>query len=52
MKVKELIEMLNQYDEDYEIYGDSFVDDSEYILEIYDIEDGIDKVYIMMQDMI
>lgn len=47
MKVKELIEMLNQFDEDCEIYGDDYGD----VLEIYAIEEGIDKVYIMMQDV-
>ncbi|MBL7575540.1 collagenase [Peptoniphilus asaccharolyticus DSM 20463] len=47
MKVKELIEILNQYDDDCEIYGDDYRD----VLEIYDVEEGIDKIYIMMQDM-
>lgn len=47
MKVKELIEMLNQCDEDYEIYGD----DCDFILEIVGVKEGTDKVYIMMQDI-
>lgn len=52
MTVKELKEELEKYDDDYEIYGNSYIEDDEFVLEIFSLEEGIDSVYIVMQDMI
>ncbi|MET3616611.1 NAD-dependent DNA ligase [Peptoniphilus olsenii] len=52
MTVKELKEELAKYDDDYEIYGNSYIEDDEFVLEILNLEEGIDSVYIVMQDMV
>lgn len=52
MIVKELKEELAKYDDDYEIYGNSYIEDDEFVLKIFAVEEGIDSVYIVMQDMV
>lgn len=52
MTVRELIEELEKYDEDYEVYGDSYLEDEECVLEVLSVEEGIDRVYIMLNDIL
>lgn len=51
MTVKELIEKLKEYEEDDEVLCSTYKGDDELILEIGTVEDGIDKIYILLEDL-
>lgn len=51
MTVKELIEKLKEYEENDEVLCSTYKGDDELILEIGTVEDGIDKVYILLEDL-
>lgn len=51
MTVKELIEKLKDYEEDDEVLCSTYKGDEEYILKITAVEDGIEEVYILLEDL-
>lgn len=51
MRAIELIEKLKEYKEDYEVLCSFYQGDDEHILDISDIEFGIDEVYILLEDL-
>lgn len=51
MTVKELIKKLKEHEEDDEVLCSTYKGNEEYILEIGTVEDGIDKVYILLEDL-
>lgn len=51
MTVKELIEKLKEYEEDDEVLCSTYKGDEEYILKITAVEDGIEEVYILLEDL-
>lgn len=51
MTVKELIKKLKEYEEDDEVSCSTYKGNDEIILEIGTVEDGIDRVYILLEDL-
>lgn len=51
MTIKELIKKLKEYEEDDEVLCSTYKGDDEIVLKIGTVEDGIDKVYILLEDL-